>query len=30
MTDAIAGLTPEERFKIFSGNAAKLYNIDIS
>jgi predicted TIM-barrel fold metal-dependent hydrolase len=30
MVDAIAGLTAEERFKIFSGNAAKLYNIDIS
>jgi len=30
MVDAIAELTPEERFKIFSGNAAKLYNIDIS
>jgi predicted TIM-barrel fold metal-dependent hydrolase len=29
MVDAIAELTPEERFKIFSGNAAKLYNIDI-
>ncbi len=30
MVDAIAELTPEERFKIFSGNAAKVYNIDIS
>ena len=30
MVDAIAGLTEEERFKIFSGNAAKVYNIDIS
>jgi predicted TIM-barrel fold metal-dependent hydrolase len=30
MTDTIAQLTPEERFKIFSGNAAKLYNVDIS
>ena len=30
MVDAIAELTPEERFKIFSGNAAKIYNIDIS
>jgi predicted TIM-barrel fold metal-dependent hydrolase len=30
MVDAIAGLTPEERFKIFSGNAARVYNIDIS
>ncbi len=30
MVDALAGLTEEERFKIFSGNAAKLYKIDIS
>ncbi len=30
LADTIAQLTPEERFKIFSGNAAKLYNIDIS
>ena len=30
MVDALAGLTYEERFKIFSGNAAKVYNIDIS
>ena len=30
MTDAIAELTYEERVKIFSTNAAKLYNIDIS
>ena len=30
LSDAIAELTEEERFKIFSGNAAKLYNIDIS
>jgi predicted TIM-barrel fold metal-dependent hydrolase len=30
LAEAINGLTPEERFKIFSGNAAKLYNIDIS
>jgi predicted TIM-barrel fold metal-dependent hydrolase len=30
MVDAIAEMTPEERFKVFSGNAAKLYNIDIS
>jgi len=30
MADAIAQLTEEERFKIFSGNAAKVYNIDIS
>jgi predicted TIM-barrel fold metal-dependent hydrolase len=29
LADTIAQLTPEERFKIFSGNAAKLYNIDI-
>jgi len=30
MVDAIAGLTEEERFKIFSGNAARVYNIDVS
>jgi predicted TIM-barrel fold metal-dependent hydrolase len=30
MVDAIAALTPEQRFKIFSGNAARVYNIDIS
>jgi predicted TIM-barrel fold metal-dependent hydrolase len=30
LADTIAQLTPEERFKIFSGNAAKLYNVDIS
>jgi predicted TIM-barrel fold metal-dependent hydrolase len=30
LADTIAQLTEEERFKIFSGNAAKLYNIDIS
>jgi predicted TIM-barrel fold metal-dependent hydrolase len=29
MTDAISELSEEERFKIFSGNAAKAYNIDI-
>jgi uncharacterized protein len=29
MADALAELSWEERFKIFSGNAAKLYNIDI-
>lgn len=29
LADPIAELTPEERFKIFSGNAAKLYNIPI-
>ena len=29
VTDAVADLTAEERFKIFSGNAAKVYNIDI-
>jgi predicted TIM-barrel fold metal-dependent hydrolase len=29
LADTIVQLTPEERFKIFSGNAAKLYNIDI-
>lgn len=30
VADAIAQLTEEERFKVFSGNAAKLYNIDIA
>jgi predicted TIM-barrel fold metal-dependent hydrolase len=30
LAETIAQLRPEERFKIFSGNAAKLYNIDIS
>jgi predicted TIM-barrel fold metal-dependent hydrolase len=30
LADTIVELTPEERFKIFSGNAAKLYNIDIA
>lgn len=30
MVDAIAEMTEEERFKVFSGNAAKVYNIDIS
>jgi predicted TIM-barrel fold metal-dependent hydrolase len=29
MADVIAEMTPEERFKVFSGNAAKVYNIDI-
>jgi predicted TIM-barrel fold metal-dependent hydrolase len=29
LADAIAELTVEERFKIFSGNAAKVYHIDI-
>lgn len=29
LADVIAELASEERFKIFSGNAAKLYNIDI-
>jgi predicted TIM-barrel fold metal-dependent hydrolase len=29
MADAIAQMTEEERFKVFSGNAAKVYNIDI-
>jgi predicted TIM-barrel fold metal-dependent hydrolase len=29
MTDAIAEMTHEERFKVFSGNAARVYNIDI-
>ena len=30
ITDAIAGMTREERFKIFSGNAARVYNIAVS
>ena len=30
MADVIAEMTPEERFKVFSGNAAKVYNIDVS
>lgn len=29
MTDALAEMTEEERFKVFSGNAARVYNIDI-
>jgi predicted TIM-barrel fold metal-dependent hydrolase len=29
MADVIAEMTVEERFKVFSGNAAKVYNIDI-
>lgn len=29
MADSIAEMTEEERFKVFSGNAAKVYNIDI-
>jgi predicted TIM-barrel fold metal-dependent hydrolase len=29
LLDTIEQLTPEERFKIFSGNSSKLYNIDI-
>jgi predicted TIM-barrel fold metal-dependent hydrolase len=29
MVDAIADMTQEERFKIFSGNAARVYGIDI-
>lgn len=29
MADVIAEMTAEERFKVFSGNAAKVYNIDI-
>ena len=29
MVDVIAEMTEEERFKFFSGNAAKVYNIDI-
>lgn len=27
--DTIAQLSPDERFKIFSGNAAKVYNVDL-
>lgn len=30
MADVIAEMTEEERFKVFSGNAAKVYDIDIS
>jgi uncharacterized protein len=30
MRDAIAEMTPEARFKVFCGNAARVYNIDIS
>ena len=30
LADTIEQLTPAERLKIFSGNAAKLYNIDIA
>ena len=30
MVDAIADMTHEERFKIFSGNAARVYGIDIA
>jgi predicted TIM-barrel fold metal-dependent hydrolase len=29
LADTIAEMTPEERFKVFSGNAARVYNIDI-
>ena len=29
MADVIVEMTQEERFKVFSGNAAKVYNIDI-
>jgi predicted TIM-barrel fold metal-dependent hydrolase len=29
LADAIAEMTEEERFKVFSGNAARVYNIDI-
>jgi len=29
MVDALVEMTEEERFKVFSGNAAKVYNIDI-
>ncbi|MBV1917291.1 MAG: amidohydrolase [Sphingomonadaceae bacterium] len=30
LVDAIAEMTEQERFKVFSGNAARIYNIDIS
>jgi predicted TIM-barrel fold metal-dependent hydrolase len=30
MAEVIAEMTAEERFKVFSGNAAKVYNIDIA
>ncbi len=30
LADAIARMTEQERFKVFSGNAARIYNIDIS
>ena len=30
MADVLVEMTPEERFKVFSGNAAKVYNIDIT
>lgn len=29
VVDAIAEMTKEERFKVFSGNAARVYNIDV-
>ena len=25
----LAELTPDERFKVFSGNAARIYNIEV-
>lgn len=29
MVDAIAEMTPDERFKVFSGNAGRVYGIDV-
>ena len=29
LAEAIAELTPEERFKVFSGNAARIYGIEV-
>jgi predicted TIM-barrel fold metal-dependent hydrolase len=29
LAEPIAELTPEERFKVFSGNAARIYNIEV-
>ena len=29
LAEAIAELTPEERYKVFSGNAARIYNIQV-
>jgi len=30
MADAAAQFTPEERAKVFGGNAARVYNIDVA